>query len=157
VDALGLLVGLVGFGLTLWQLARTKRAAEAARDSAAEAVRGVRFVQAVATLQDISARSRDLTNLLRERKLSTAARAAFDLREAIARFQPSDSAPSNEDWTAVLEQIISIHNRLESLALSKRVDVADRETLIHECAAIHSKLSAFAARTTLKGDQNANP
>ncbi len=75
----GLLVSLLGFTVSLWQIARTKRAAEAARDAASEAVKNSRHIQAIATIQDICGRSRDLLHLTRARNLSAAATAAFEL------------------------------------------------------------------------------
>src|SRR5258706_10319647 len=97
----GLMVSVLGFALALWQLERTQRAAEAARVAAIEAVDAARFVRAVATIQDISGRSRDLIHLTRARNLHAAATAAFELRDALARFQFPQAwttAPSLEDW-----------------------------------------------------------
>jgi len=89
VGVAGLTISIAGFGLALWQLNRTKRAAEAARDSSAEAVKTIRHIQAVATIQDICGRSRDLLHLTRARNLNAAATAAFELRDALSRFQLS--------------------------------------------------------------------
>lgn len=150
----GLAVSLAGFTVALWQLGRTKRAAEAARDAAAEAVQTIRHVQAVATIQDICGRSRDLLHLTRARNLSAAATAAFELRDALARFQVSDSGQTLQPpklWKDALSSVASVHERLESAALTNRLDAGEREALIREIARVHSHLSSLAGHTTAAG------
>lgn len=43
----GLLVSIAGFAMALWQLARTRRAAEAALAASIETAQSVRFINAV--------------------------------------------------------------------------------------------------------------
>jgi hypothetical protein len=146
----GLMVSVLGFTLALWQLARTQRAAEAARVAATEAVDAARFVRAVATIQDISGRSRDLIHLTRARNLHAAATAAFELRDALARFQFPQAwttTPSPEDWGNTLMSVASIHERLESAALINRIDGSEREKLVHEIARVHEVLGSLAGTT----------
>ena len=159
VGVAGLFVSLGGFAVALWQLQRTHRAAEAARAAAAEAVRAVQHVQAVATVQDICGRSRDLLHLTRARNLAAAATAAFELRDALARFQATDSGQtrrSAELWLRTLSSVESVHECLESAAVTSRLDAAEREAVIHEIARVHSHLSSLAAHTAAIGGQDAN-
>ena len=143
----GLVVSILGFATALWQLARTRRAAEAARVAAVEALDAAKFVRAVATIEDISGRSRDLIHLTRARNLHAAATAAFELRDALARFQfpePWNKTPTPGDWDNTLLSVASIHERLESAALINRIDGAEREKLVHEIARVHEVLGSVA-------------
>lgn len=159
VGLAGIIVSVAGFGLALWQLHRTRTAAEAAHDAAREAVRGVRHVHAVATVQEICGRSRDLLHLTRARNLSAAANAAFELRDALARFRaanPGAEPQPAEEWTHAESRVASVHERLESAAIINRMDAAEREAVIHDIARVHAWLSSLAAQTAVDGGQRAD-
>jgi hypothetical protein len=144
----GLVISVLGFATALRQLSRTRRAAEAARIAATEAVAVARYIRAVATIQEIAGRSRDLIHLTRARNLHAAATAAFELRDALARFQfPQAWTTKPEDWDDTLLSVASIHERLESAALINRIDGSEREKLVHEIARVHEVLGSFAGDT----------
>ncbi|GDY35485.1 hypothetical protein [Acidovorax sp. NB1] len=148
VGVLGLLVSIAGFAIAIWQIWKTKAAAEAARDSAAEAVDGVRKMYAVSTLQDIAGRSRNLLNLIKSKNLAAAAAAAFELRDAVSKYQPSSKESASETtlWTKVREEVDSLHERLESIAVANRWTADEREALIHRTSRLHTQLAANASR-----------
>lgn len=160
INIIGLVVSIAGFSVALWQLVRTRRAAEAARDAAAEALRTVNHVQAVASIQDICGRSRDLLHLTRARNLIAAATAAFELRDLIARFHGTDGGRqllSINMWQATANDVRLLHERLESAAAINRLDAAERTTLIHEVARLHTQFSTLAGHTTAIGVNDAHP
>lgn len=159
VGLLSLVITCFGFGFTLVGVYKSKGAAEAARSSALEAVKSVRFVQAIATLQEICSLSRDLLDIVKaKRNTGKAATIAFNIREALARFQPvSETLKSPEDWDSICETLENVHYRLESAALMNRMDIMERETLIQDIAGVHLKLSEFSAKTTSTGGMNADP
>ena len=82
----GVVIGTPALIVGFVQLIRTKKAAEAAADSAKEAVQRVSMVAAVASIEQVCSRSRDLLSLVRMSNHIASARAAFDLRGAIAKF-----------------------------------------------------------------------
>lgn len=144
-----LALSIGGFALAIWQIRKTKAAAEAARDSAAEAVRGVRRIHAVSTMQDIVGRSRNLLNLIKSKNLAAAAAAAFELRDAVSKYQtPVDTISLFEAsvWTELTQEVDSLHERLESIAVANRWTADEREALIHRTSRLHTKLAANGSR-----------
>lgn len=155
----GLIVSIAGFGLALWQLGRTRRAAEAAMKASQDAITAIRHVHSIANIQDICGRSRDLLNHARTKNLQATATAAFELRDLVARFHATDSGrklTTEHGWTEILRNIASTHERLESAAAINRIDVQEKETLLHNISSLHSQFSSFAATTADAGVTNAN-
>ena len=131
VSVIELVLSVGGFTLTIWQLYKTKAAAEAARDSANEAVQGVRQMHAVSTMQDIAGRSRSLLNLIKTKNIAAAAAAAFELRDAVSKYQtPSDTISPIEAtvWAELTQEVDSLHDRLETIAVLNRWTKEERET-----------------------------
>lgn len=156
----GLVVSIAGFGLSLWQLHRTRRAAEAAMEASRDAVQSLRHTRSVATIQDICGRSRDLMHLARSRNLTSAATAAFELRDLVVRFSATESGHSLGDqntWSEILEDVQSTHERFESAAMTNRLDAQEKESLLHTISRLHAKFSSFAAVAADSGANNGNP
>lgn len=148
-NALELVLSVAGFAIALWQIVKTRSAAEAARESAHEAVNAIRHLQAVTTLQDVAGRTRHLLELIRSAKLRVAAAAAFELRDAVARLPNPANLPgaSNSiNWSDVSLEVDSLHERLESMAVITRWTAEERETLIHRTARLHTKLASGAVQ-----------
>jgi chromosome segregation ATPase len=138
-----------GFALAIWQILKTRSAAEAAQRSAQEAAQAIRHMHAVATLQEISGRTRNLLELLRSKKLAAAAAAAFELRDAVSRLpNPANLAGAANliAWADVALEVDSIHERLESMGVINRWAAEERESLIHRTARLHSKLASGAVQ-----------
>lgn len=155
----GLVVSVAGFGMSLWQLGRTRRAAEAAMDASRIAVQSLRHTRSIASIQDICGRSRDLLHLARARNLVSAATAAFELRDLVIRFRSTESGRSLAQpatWDEILEEIKATHDRFESAAMTNRLDAAERETLLHTISKLHSNFSSLAAIAADTGVNNAD-
>ena len=160
MDVVGVILSIAGFGLALWQLHRTRRAAEAALVASNNAVLAIRYVHSVAHIQEICGRSRDLLHLARAKNMMSAATAAFELRDLVARFHATESGrllATTTSWREILEEIGLTHERLESAAMSKRLDIQEREKLIHAISRLHAQFSSFAASAADFGVTNANP
>jgi hypothetical protein len=160
VSIVGLIITIAGFVLAIWQIVQTRRVAEAALAAANETARSIRHIHSVAGIQEICGRSRDLLHLTRARNLTSAATAAFELRDLVSRFhatEPGRLLDTQGSWTEILKDLEGTHNRLESAAMINRLDVQERESLIHTISRLHSKFSSFAASTADSGANNANP
>lgn len=160
-SVLGTALGLPALLVALVQLVRTKRAAEAAAEAARQAVGRIGGVLAVASLEQICSRSRDLLHLTRARDLSRSATAAFELREALAKFSKSKAAVELQAADALsdlLRTVGEIHDALERAAAIRRIDAGQRENLVQAIANAHAQLSMFAAVAGEKaGDIDAHP
>jgi len=155
----GLLVSIAGFWLALWQLRRTRHAAEAAQEASIQALNGVSCIQAVSTIQDICGRSRDLLHLARAKNIPAAANAAFELRDALSRFSVTAKGlemQGADAWSLLLLTMGAIQDRLESAAITRRLDSEERESLIHEISRSHSRLSTLSGFATTFGVSDAN-
>jgi len=143
----GLVVSIAGFGLSLWQLRKTRRAAEAAAAAAQETARAMRLIDTVATIHDICGRSRDLLHLVREGSLISAATAAFELRDSIARFHVTASGKAlatQNHWQTIINDVRKFHERLELAAKTNSISAQDSSELFNAIAHTHSLLSGFA-------------
>lgn len=152
----GLAVPIAGFGLSLWQLRKTRRAAEAAATAAQETARAIHFIDTVATIHDICGRSRTLLNLAREGSLISAATAAFELRDLIARFHVTASGQAlttQNHWRTIINDVREFHERLELAAKTDSISAKDASELFNAIAQTHSLLSTFA---TIAADQGAH-
>jgi hypothetical protein len=142
-------VGLIGFGVTIWQLVKTKSAADAARQAADNAVLAIRSLQTATTLHDMAGRTRNLLELLRAKKLAGAAAAAFELRDAVSRLPDPTNLPGATQaiaWAEVSLEVDAIHERLESMSAVNRSTVEEREALMLRTARLHTKLNAGAVQ-----------
>jgi hypothetical protein len=158
MDALSItekVVSICGFGLAIWQIMKTRTAAEAARESAREAVGSILKLQAISSIQDIAGRTRNLLILIKAQKLPAAASAALDLREAVARYRAPNKRDDDkrpDDWTAISVEVSELHDRIESMALINRWTTDERETLIHRTSRLHSKISTSITSLTSSGE-----
>ncbi len=160
VNILGQIVSIAGFGLALWQIVKTRRAAEAALDASNETARSMRHIHSVASIHEICGRSRDLLHLTRARNLTSAATAAFELRDLVARLYATESGrllAAVNIWEEILRHLELTHERLESAAMINRLDAKERESLIHTISRLHAQFSSFAASAADSGVNNANP
>jgi hypothetical protein len=141
-------VAFIGFALTLWQLYRTKTAAQAARKAADEAVSAIRSLEEVTKMHDISSRSRELLRLLRGKSIAPAASAAFELRDTVARYRHDRNrlVVDRHAWEQAVLDVRGVHERLESLAMLPRTRLQDREALLHEVARLHTFFTSLAAQ-----------
>jgi hypothetical protein len=152
-------ISLLGFGLTLWQLYKTRTAADAAREAANRAVTAVNRFEAATKMQDIASRSRELLRLLRSKTLSPAASAAFELRDSVARFRHNNQSKQVVDeilWAKTISDVRIVHERLESLAILSKSSTEDREALLHEVGRLHTVFTELAAGAAVHGANDAD-
>jgi hypothetical protein len=158
-DIIGLALGVSGLGIAIWQLHRTRTAAEAARDAAMQTVSSVRRLEAATKMHEVCSRSRELLRVLRSRSLAPAAQAAFELRDAVARYcldEHSQSVVRSDAWARAATEVQEVHERLETATLANRMTAEERTTLVPAVARLHTEFSSFAAKATVSGIQYAN-
>jgi hypothetical protein len=143
----GVLIGVPALVIAFLQLRRTERAAEAAAASAKDAVRRLSSIVAVASLERTCSRSRDLLHLMRARNLTASATAAFELREALAKFIKSSIAMQllqESEWSNLLKSVAGVHDVLERAAAIRKIDAGSRDQILHCVSNVHSQLSMLA-------------
>ncbi len=85
---------------------------------------------------------------MRAKDRSGSATAAFELREAIAKFSKSKAAAqlqANDSLSDLLKNVGEIHDALERAAAIRRIDVDQREEILQAIAQVHAQLSMLAA------------
>ena len=160
VDAIGFLLGVVGLAITLWQLHKTRDAAEAAKAAASQAVSSIQRFEAATKMHEVCSRSRELLRVLHGRTLAPAAHAAFELRDAMARYghdPHSKAIASTEAWGKAHGEAQEIHERLETAALVNRIAAEERAALLHSVARLHTEFTSLAAKAAASGANNDNP
>lgn len=154
MGVIGFFLAVVGFWITIKQLRETKRSADAALAASQRAEKRVRNVFSAVGMHDICSRSRDLLHLTRGKNLASAANAAFEVREALARFVADKESASIQgplEWEVCVATITSIHERLEAASMISRIDGEMKVELLKEMSAIHEKFSSLAVRVAQRG------
>lgn len=152
------IIAAIGFGITLWQIVKTRSAANAARVASADAVIAIRRLEAATKMHDIASRSRELLRLLRSPSMVPAASAAFELRDAVARYRHGSEAKrvvEENVWIKTVADVCNVHERLESLAMTKS-SIKDREALLHEVGRLHTLFAGIAAQASTQGTPDAH-
>ena len=147
ITLLDRIVAVAGFLITIWQLRKTRSAAMAAKLASVEAVAAVRRLEATTQMHDIVSRSRELQRILRSSSFAVAAAAAFELRDAVARYRQhptSGRAPAAADWNRLSEDVTAVHDRVESLSIMRKASKEDRESVLTEVSRLHSAFVRFA-------------
>jgi hypothetical protein len=141
-------IALIGFGITIWQLYKTKSAAEAAMLSADQAVTAIKNLEAITKMHDISSRTRELLRLLRDGSFALAAAAAFELRDTVARYRDPNHlvVVQYHEWAKAVDDVRALHDKLEGLATLQRTRAKDRELLLLEVARLHTFFTKLAAK-----------
>jgi len=153
-------LAIIGFVVAIWQLHKTRSAAEAARKSSAHAITALRRLAAATKMHDIASRSRELLRILRAKTLAPAASAAFELRDAVARYRHDNETRRlipDDKWTEAVANVRLIHERLESLAMTAKASTEDRESLLHEVSRLHTLFAELATQAGAEGLSDANP
>lgn len=151
-------LALIGFVIALWQIVKTRGAAEAAHEAANRAIVALRRLEAATKMHDIASRSRELLRLLRSTAMAPAASAAFELRDTVAKYRHDPEAKrivEDTVWAKAVLDVRSVHERLESLAMTKSSS-SDREALLHEVGRLHTLFTEIAARASAQGTSDAN-
>ncbi|TYC60719.1 hypothetical protein ETQ85_04795 [Zoogloea oleivorans] len=159
IDAIGLLLGVIGLAITLWQLHKTRSAAEAAKESASQVVVSIQRFEAATKMHEVCARSRELLRVLHGRTLAPAAHAAFELRDAMARYghdPHSQAVATTVEWKKAHGEAREIHERLETAALVNRIGADERAALLHSVARLHTEFTSMAAKAAANGVNDAN-
>lgn len=143
---IGIMITLLGLGVAIVQLNRTKKSAKAAAESAKETARRISSTLNVVSLEQISSRSRDLQHLVRAKNLRAAATAAFELREAMARMnieQMDGIQNPVQEKKEIMGKIVSVYERLEAAAQINKSDAEIRVECLNDIAKIHDWISAM--------------
>lgn len=160
ISIVGLLVSIIGFALAIWQLVRTRKAAEAASAAASQAVSSVQFVNGVSSMQEIVGRSRNLLHFMREAKYrQSTVIAAGDLCELIARFRVTTAGKllaDHEKWEGIFLPISNVRQQMELAAAVDRLDRHEQLEMLKQLSDVHDQLSSFAAHTADSGATHAN-
>jgi hypothetical protein len=139
------LLGLLGFIPVLIQLFRTKKSADAAKESARKTLEHVANVVAVVSIEQICSRSREISHLTRARNYKAAAMATLDLRETVAKFKESkvgmELQPAQE-WSEIWNRIYGIQFTLERGAEGQK---ADFHKTIMDISDLLCQFSSFAS------------
>lgn len=138
---------LLGLWLTFRESRKARSAAQAAADAAHAAGRRMAGVFAVVSLEQLNSQLRDLMHLLRGRNLRSSAKAAFELREAVAKLNPSpylSDLIERKRLDALLKGIAEVHEILEAAAAINKIDAGARETCLIRVSQLHQEISVVA-------------
>ena len=147
------IIGVGGLLIALIQLHRTKKAAEAAEDSARQTMDRISGIIGVASMEHICNRSRELMHAMGSKVLSRSATAALELSESLAKFSTSKAAmqiQGEDTWRVLLVAVSDIHETISAAASIRRIDSNVREELVRRIAKVHSELSIL---TGVAGDK----
>jgi hypothetical protein len=100
-NLINLAIAIVGFSFTLWQLYKTRKAADAARDSARQTSRGFHGLSALVDFSNLEKWTEGIILYLDTRDFSTAMLRLMDLQNGLARARESAGGErllSKNEW-----------------------------------------------------------
>jgi hypothetical protein len=150
----GLAVSIAGFALSLWQIKKTRTAAEAAKAAADAAALALRTTYSIADIQEICGRSRDLLHLIRGDDPISTATAAFELRELAAKLHATKAGKemtTQEIWGQILNELAEVHEILETAVVAGQLPELKLETTRNRIFNAHIKFTVFAAAAADSG------
>lgn len=129
---IGLILGIGGFGITLWQLAQTRTAAEQA-SGAVERLRGdIKSLDVISEIHAITNGSANAIALLKSENWSQASEAYEKIRVSLNKITVSHSRLNTaiDEGTAkdFLSHLIGAAGELESLPVGTTLDTAEMRT-----------------------------
>lgn len=167
LTALGSLLGAVALLIALWQLGRTRRAAEAAQSAAEDAGRSAKQAAErtaqVVTLVDLTklcSTSSEIVHLIRSSSNETAVNRAHQLRRDLVRAR--ESAKSHKvadgmDWQGLVTQAASLHKALEKLVSEEEPHVTAVSRCRNAASDLDEELHTVAAHAEVSiGERHAN-
>jgi len=148
-----LVVAVVGFGITIWQLYKTRRAADAARESARLTVSGFHRLAALVNFSELERWARDIIQAIEYDDLGSAKLRLLDLRSGLARARESsrtEAMPNKEGWQDLITAVVEVH---ELISASSR-DAQTSTSKVARCQKtmfnVYQQLSAMAAKAAAR-------
>lgn|GEM_PF-4160905 len=150
---------MIGVWLTLWQVVKARKASEATKRAIDSTVNTLSAINHLSCTEQLCSRSRDVMHLISSRNITSAAIAAFELRESLAKhpmFKTDARGYLPEFWDTLEKDIMNIHEALESAVTIKKLDSELRESLVLSVSSIHMLLSELAGKLNREvGKENA--
>ncbi|HTW93466.1 MAG TPA: hypothetical protein VMD30_01645 [Tepidisphaeraceae bacterium] len=149
-NLLNLASAIIGFGFTLWQLYKTRKAADAARDSARQTVRGFHGLAALVDFSNLEKWAEGIILYVEGRDFGTAMIRLLDLQNGLARARESAGAErllSKDEWSDLINNVAAVDSAISSMTTPEATIDAQ---LISYCRIamvdVSKKLNGLAAR-----------
>lgn len=153
--ALGTLGTLIGLAVAIWQIVRTRSAADAANQAASETKDRITRLSALVDLTRLSSQSNEVLVLLREERVDGAALRLWDLRTSLVQFRHSPQGKlvmKPKQWTEMMANV----RQLEEALQDKNAPSDGKEATVtrHRKAMsdIHERLIGLAASAAYPGE-----
>lgn len=148
VGTLGFVIGVLGLSVAIFQIMKTRRAAEAAAAAAKDAARSVGAITTLIDVNWLCSVSSQVILLIRERNLAAAALRAQDLRSGIAQIRASKSGGdllSANDWQAMVTDVKSVQEVLEKHRTATAAKSADTDRCLAAICDVDEQLHGLAS------------
>lgn len=152
VTAAGAVVTIIGFAIAIYQIRRTRTAAEAARQAATDTAEKLLSVGAMIDLTRLYSLSNEAVVLLRHQKFAGAALRVGDLRAKVVelRVSPKGRAlQAQQEWQMLVTKLKNLQEALERYDGREGCDDALERRMKRDMFSIHDKVNALAASTEL--------
>lgn len=150
VTAAGAVVTIAGVGIVIYQIRKTRAAAEAASDAATDTSDKLLSVGAMIDLTRLYSVSNEAVVLLRHDNFAGAALRMADLRAKVVELRVSPKGRELQPpkkWQMLVTEVISLQEALEQYDGRQETDDALERRMKREMSAIHDKVNALAAST----------
>jgi hypothetical protein len=111
-NVLSFFVGVIGFVITIWQIVKTRKAAEAASDAARKTAEQLTKLGTLVDLTELCGFAREAITLFEHRSYYAASIRALDLRTGLAKVRESAAGKkllTQQAWQTLVVKATSIH------------------------------------------------
>jgi hypothetical protein len=149
ITATGGVLTLIGLGVAIRQILRTRRAAEAAQQAASAASHQIGAISTLVDLRKLCGRINETIILVREKNYRAAALRAGDVRSGIAETRNNTHAASYltpRRWREIAMNLQSVQEQLEVQAAGRRDEQFSEVRCVHALNDILEQFTSASAR-----------
>jgi hypothetical protein len=150
VTAAGAVVTITGVTIAIYQIRKTRAAAEAACQAATDTAKKLRSVGAMIDLTRVYVLSNEAVSLLRANNFPGAALRIADVRARLVQIRESPKGKGLQPptkWQKLVTELATLQESLEQYDGRQEPDDDLEKTLKYEVAAMNDKVNALAAST----------
>jgi len=147
-NVLSFAIGVIGFSITIWQILKTRRAAEAANEAARKTAEQFKNLSVLIGLSELIALAREAITLFEHGNFYAASVRALDLRSGLAQVRvssPGRSLLSQQNWQILISKATNIHQVIVQRAKGA-IELTMSDELCHRAMSeIFEELNRLAA------------
>lgn len=149
IGCLGVVLAIVGFALVIWQLWKTRNAAEAAEEASNRLSNRLEGISTLVRTVSLCGVCEQAVQLITQEMYVAAAFKVFELQGGVAKLKERLPESSRKDWQKRLVALYDVHARLQDQGVTHEQAARCTRPLVE----LYTELSAIQARVERKAGE----